>query len=166
MNPRLADRALGALIALVLLAGLLALAAAPTGASSPEAAVPSDARISARRDVGPAVAFLTVRRSELSVAIAYHRSKGWFVAPSPAVPRSVDVSWTATGGDGPVPSLAAAYGHAGGGTVRVTWADGRVDTTGVGTDGLWLVVRRGAVPLSRVDVLGADGSVVSSPAAP
>ena len=166
MNRPVAHRALGALIALVLVAALLARAAAPTGATTPEATVPNDARISVRHDVGSSVAFLTVRRSELSVVIAYHRAKGWFAAPSPAVPRTVDVSWTATQGDGPVPALAAAYGHAAGGTVRVTWADGHIDTAAVGTDGLWLVVRAGAVPLSGIDVVRADGTVVSHQAAP
>jgi len=166
MNRPLVHRALGALIALVLLAALLAIAAAPTGATTPEATVPADARISARRDVGSSVAFLTVRRGELSVVIAYHRSKGWFGASSGAVPRSVDVSWTMTKGDGPVPALATAYGRAGGGTVRVTWTDGRVDTVAVGTDGLWFVARTGTATIGGVDVLNADGSVLTRQAAP
>lgn len=166
MSRTVVHRALAALIALVLVSGLLAVAAAPTGAATPESALASDARVSARRDVGRAVVFLTVQHGDLTMVVCYPGAKGWFAAAAAPVPRSVELSWTSTRGDGPIPALAAAYGHAAGGIVRVRWADGAVDSTTVGSDGLWLAARAGPVALDGVDILGADGSVVSSETAP
>lgn len=166
MNATTQRRAVALAIALALSAALLALAARPTGASTPEASVAEDARVSVRRDVGAVAVMLTVRRNDLSVVVAYHDSKGWFAAPADPVPRSTETSWTSTKGGGAVPALSAAYGRASAGRVRVTWDDDASDTVAVGTDGLWLAVRGGGAALARVDRLAPDGSVLSTEPAP
>ena len=166
MNAPLARRALATWIGLALISGLLALAAAPTGAASPEATVPSDARIAARHDLAPVVVLLTVAHGDLAIVVAYHRPKGWFAATAESLPRSVETSWTATDGAGPVPPLAVAYGHASAGTVRVAWDDGSSDVVPVASDGLWLAARRGRLHLSRVTRAARDGSITSEETAP
>lgn len=165
-DGRTARRLVGAAIALVLLAALLALGAQPTGSATPEATVASDARVAVRRDVGPVVVMLTVARGDLTLVVAYHESKGWFAAPVDPVPRSVETTWTSTrGGDG-IPPLSAAYGRAAPGKVRVAWADNASETVTVGTDGLWLAARTGQVELAAVQRLAPDGTVMSEESGP
>ena len=118
MTPVVARRALGAWITLAILAALLAVAAAPTGATSPEATVGQDARIAARRDVGSVAVLLTVARGELAIVVAYPGQKGWFSATADPVPRTVDTSWTSSTGNRSIPPFAAAYGRAAPGSVR------------------------------------------------
>jgi hypothetical protein len=161
MSATVLRRAIAVLVGLVLLAALLALAARPTGSATPEAAVPDDARVSVRRDVDDVAVMLTVRRSDLSLVVAYRQSKGWFAAPADPVPRSAETSWTSTKGGGEVPALSAAYGRASAGNVRVTWSDQASDTVAVGTDGLWLTVRRGEATVALVERLAPNGSVLS-----
>jgi hypothetical protein len=166
MKPAVVHRAIAAWIGLALFAALLALAATPTGAATPEAAVAPDARIAARRDVAPVAVLLTVTRGDLAIVIAHPEDKGWFAAAADPVPRTIDTSWTATAGNGEVPALAAAYGRAAPGSVRVTWEDGATDTVAVASDGLWLAARRGAVRIAKVARLAPNGAVRSEEPGP
>jgi hypothetical protein len=166
MRPVVLHRVVGAWIALALLAALLAVAATPTGAATPEAAVGTDARIAARRDVAPVAVLLTVTRGDLAIVIAHPDEKGWFAAAADPVPRTIDTSWTATAGNDDVPALAAAYGRAAPGSVRITWDDGATETVPVASDGLWLAARRGNVRVAKVSRLGPDGSVLSEEPGP
>ena len=161
MSTTTQRRAIAVVVGLVLFAALLALAARPTGSATPEASVPDDARVSVRRDVGAVAVMLTVRRNDLSVVVAYHESKGWFAVPADPVPRTIETSWTSTKGGGGVPPQSAAYGRASSGSVRVTWSDGASDAGEVGTDGLWLVARRGEATIARVERLAPNGAVLS-----
>jgi hypothetical protein len=152
----------GGLVAALLVAGLIGLAALPTGSSSPAAAAPSDARVSASRTVGPVRVLLLAKQGRLRVLIAYHQAKGWFgVSVDPAPPDAV-AAWTATRGSKSIPALAAVYGRTDAATARVTWRDGAVDTTAVGRDGNYLMVRRGRMAATKVDLLKGDGSIATT----
>ena len=152
----------GGLVAALLVAGLVGLAALPTGSTSPATAVPSDARVSSSRTVGPVRVLLLSRRGRLQVLIAYHQAKGWFGVPVDPAPPGAVAAWTATRGSKTIPALSAVYGRTEAATARVTWRDGRVDTTAVGRDGNYLVVRRGRAVGGKVELLKGDGSVLTT----
>jgi hypothetical protein len=162
LGTRATTAVAGGLIAAVLVAALIGLAALPTGSSSPAASAPADSRISARRAVAPVHVLLLAKQGRLRVAIAYHRAKGWFgLSVDPAPPGAL-AAWTATRGSKSIPALSAIYGHTDAATARVTWRDGKVDTTAVGRDGNYLVVRRGHMAGSKVELLNRDGSVATT----
>jgi len=162
LHTKAATAVAGGLVAALLVAGLIGLAALPTGSSSPATAVPSDARLSFSRTVGPVRVLLLSRRGRLQVLIAYHQAKGWFgVLVDPAPPGAL-AAWTASRGSASIPALSAIYGRTEAATARVTWRDGRIDTTAVGRDGNYLVVRRGRTAAIKVELLNQDGTVATT----
>jgi hypothetical protein len=116
--------------------------------------------------VAPVAVLLTVTRGDLALVIVHPDTKGWFASTADPVPRTIDTSWTATDGNRDVPPLAAAYGRAAPGSVRVTWEDGATETVEVASDGLWLAARRGNVHLAKVTRLAPDGSVLTEEPGP
>lgn len=152
--------------AVVLVAGLVALAAVPTGAATVDGVLDRGDRVAARAEVDDAVVLLVASGSERSLLVAYSTGKGWFgvdVDPPPDGARTV---WTATQGGGQVPALSAAYGTSDGARVRVEWADGRTTESTVARDGSWLAARPGTVRAKAVVALAEDGSVLLEEAGP
>ena len=160
MNAVLLRRGVGLAVALVLSAGLAAVAALPTGAPTLSGVVPSNARLAAVANVGATRVLLLSGLHGLQVEVAYRSSKGWLAIDAPTTQVAPAVGWTATPGSDPVPALSAVYGRATGQGIRVQWADGLVQTVAVDADGTWLAARHGDVTSSSISILGSDGSVV------
>jgi hypothetical protein len=147
-------------IGTLVVAGLVAVGAEPSGAASPEAAVTGGDRVAARVDVGKAVVSLVSDAGDLRLAVAYRAAKGWFTADVEPLPDGATAAWTATDGRDAVPALSAAYGRATGSSVAVEWADGQRSETRTASDGVWLVARAGRVEARSVETHDENGRVV------
>lgn len=157
---------LGVAVTTVLVAGLVALAAAPTGSPTLRGVLDGHGRIAARGDVGASPVLLVADGSKRSLLVAYRTGKGWFGVDVDPPPDDARTAWTATRGAGRIPPMSAVYGTSEGALVRVTWADGRTSDAEVALDGSWLVARRGVVRATRIVALAADGTMVSEEAGP
>ena len=161
-------RALGGAIAATMLAGVVAIAAEPTGAATPAGAVPSSSRLAADVNIdGVHVLLVSTSEDRYGVLVAYHGRKGWLAVHPSAAPAGTQAAWTVTGGAGPVPALAMAYGSvttvsASVASVEVRWADGTTTEVRPHDDGSWLAVRSGQVSVSQVVLADAAGRAVST----
>ena len=167
MTRPLVTRALGAAIVGTLCAGVVAIAAEPTGAATPAGVVPSSSRLADDVTVdGVHVLLVSTDEDRLAVLVAYRGRKGWLAVEPSAAPPAVQTAWTTTAGAGPVPALTMSYGQTQSPRVRVQWSDGRVSDVAPEPDGSWLAVRPGQLGVERVELLDAAGHVVSSVTAP
>lgn len=145
-----------------MLAGLVVVGGAPTGAPTPAGVVPSGGRVAARTAVEGAVVMVVAEGAERYLVVAHRGAKGWFGLHPPRSRPDAPVAWTATTGGRGLPPLAAAYGREpGAARVSVAWADGRRQSGRVALDGTWLVARPGRVALREVRLVDAGGQVVA-----
>jgi hypothetical protein len=153
----------GALVAVLLVAGVVGLITTPSGASSPAGTVGGSARITARASVGAARLLLVTEGGRLQLVVAHRRHGDWFGVQVDRPPADSAAAWAATRGGGGVPPLSAVYGRAqqAGAAVRVTWTDGRGSDVVPAKDGSWLVAREGHVRSRQVTVTDAAGAVLS-----
>jgi len=163
MKRRLIHRGLAAAIAGTFCAGVVAIAAEPTGATTAAGVIPSSSRLADDVPIANVHVLLVDTADErLGVVVAYRGRKGWLsVQPMPA-PPATQAAWTTTAGHGPVPALSMTYGQTSAARVRVQWWDGEVSDITPQTDGSWLAVRSGAAGVERVDLVDAAGKVVGS----
>jgi hypothetical protein len=156
-------RLLGAVVAVLLVAGVVGLASIPSGASSPAGTVSNSARITARTSVGAARLLLVTEGGRLQLVVAHRRHGDWFGVPVDRPPADSAAAWAATRGGGGVPPLSAVYGRAqrAAAGVHVTWTDGRASDIVPARDGSWLVAREGHVRSRQVTVTDAAGAVLS-----
>lgn len=152
----------GGLVFGLVLAGLVVVGGAPTGARTAEGVLPPGDRVAARAGVGDVVVMVVAHGTERYLVVAHRGAKGWFGLRPPRPQPGAPVAWTATPGNGTVPALSAAYGRAAGGSrAVVTWADGRTQVARVALDGTWLAARAGRVALREAKVVDARGDVVA-----
>lgn len=147
-----------AVVAFVVFATLVLLASLPTGADDPEGVVPDGARLAAQTTVDDVHVLLLSESGRLRVQVAYRDTKGWLAASLDRRGDDVVVARSSTPGGGPVPALTTLFGRPPGDSVRITWADGRVDEVAVGGDGTFLLARSGVHESTSVEVL--DGAEV------
>jgi hypothetical protein len=158
-----AVRPLAVAIALLIGAGLVAVASLPTGSASPEAAIDPGGRVAASVRVDDARVLLVSRSGRLEVVVAYKGQKGWLAAPLDPAPAGTVAAWTGTSGTGDerVPALAAVFGRTDGSRVRVRWSDGRTTSVETAVDGTYLAARPGRIGSARVDVLDGRRTVLT-----
>jgi hypothetical protein len=152
---------LGAVIAALLIAGIVGSMRVPGGASSATEVVPDGARVATQTTVGTARILLVDRTGRLQLVVAHRRDGRWFGVEVDPPPPDSAAAWAATRGGGGVPPLSVVYGRSKGAGVRVTWADGKAADVTPTADGSWLVARTGHVRSRSVTVSDAGGAVVT-----
>jgi hypothetical protein len=156
------ERALGLVIAVLLVLGVVGLARTPGGASSAAGTVDDGATITTQTSIGSARLLLVEHKGRLQLIVAHRRDGRWFGVDVDPPPADAAAAWAATRGGGGVPPLSAVYGRSRGSAgVKVTWADGRSTPVVPERDGSWLVARTGHVRSRQVTVTDAAGTVLT-----